>query len=38
MREFLSPADLSEAQTFHIYELVEVIVVGKYENFLLIVF
>ena len=34
-REFLSPANLFGAQTLCIYELAEVVVVGKHENFML---
>ena len=34
-REFLSPINLSGAQTFYVYELVEVIVVGEYKDFIL---
>ena len=35
MREFLGPADLSRAQTLCVYELAEVVVVGKYEHLML---
>ena len=35
MREFLSLADLSGAQTLRIYEPAEVIVVGKHKDFML---
>ena len=38
MRKFLNSADYSRAQTFHIYELSEVIMVGKYVDFMLKVF
>ena len=31
-REFLSPADLSGAQTLCVYKPAEVVVVGEYEN------
>ena len=34
MREFLSPADLSGAQILLTHELVEVVIVGKYEDFM----
>ena len=34
-REFLSPANLSGAQTLRIHEPAEVVVVGKYEDFML---
>ena len=37
-REFLGPADLSEAQTLHVYKTMEVVVVGKYEHFMLRLF
>ena len=33
-REFLGPADLSGAQTLRLHEPVEVVVVGKHENFM----
>ena len=32
IRELLGLADLSEAQTFHVHEPAEVVVVGKHEN------
>ena len=35
MREFLSPANLSEAQTISIHELADVVVAGKHKNFML---
>ena len=35
IREFLSPMDLSGAQTLCIHELAEVIVVGEYKDFIL---
>ena len=31
-RKFLSPADLFEAQTFCVYELAEVVVIGEYKH------
>ena len=34
-REFLSPVNLSETQNFHVYELLEVVIVGKYDDFIL---
>ena len=34
-REFLSPADLSGAQTLHLYEPTEVVVVGKHKHLML---
>ena len=34
-REFLSPADLSGAQSLRVHELSEVVMVGKYEDFML---
>ena len=34
-REFLGPADLSGAQTLRIHELLEVVMVGKHEDFML---
>ena len=34
-REFLSPANLSGAQTLRIHEPAEVVVVGKHEDFML---
>ena len=34
-RELLGPADLFGAQTLRVYELVEVVVVGKYEHLML---
>ena len=34
-REFLGPADLSGAQTLCIHELLEVVMVGKQEDFML---
>ena len=33
-REFLSPADLSGAQTLRVHKSSEVIMVGKYEDFM----
>ena len=33
-KEFLGPADLSGAQTLRLHEPAEVVVVGKYENFI----
>ena len=33
-KEFLGPADLFRAQTLHIHELSEVVIVGKYEDFM----
>ena len=33
-REFLGPADLSGAQTLRVHELSEVVIVGKYEDFM----
>ena len=33
-REFLGPADLPGAQTLCIHELLEVVIVGKHENFM----
>ena len=38
LEELLGPADLSGAQTFYIYEKMEVIVVHKNENLMLIAF
>ena len=35
IREFLSPADLSEAQIFYVHELLKVVMVGKHKNFIL---
>ena len=35
MKEFLSPADLSGTQTLCLHELTEVIIVGKYKDFML---
>ena len=35
MKEFLSPADLFGAQTLYVHELLEVVMVGKHENFML---
>ena len=37
-REFLRPADLSGAQTLCIYEPTEVVIVGKYQDFVLAAF
>ena len=34
-REFLGPAKLSRVQTFRVYELAEIVVVGKHKNFML---
>ena len=34
-REFLGPADLSGAQTLHLHEPAEVVVVGEYEHLML---
>ena len=34
-REFLSPVDLSGAQTLRVYELSEVVMVSKHEDFML---
>ena len=34
-REFLSLADLLGAQTLHVHELSEVVMVGKHEDFML---
>ena len=34
-KKFLSPADLSEAQTFCLYKSSVVIIVGKHKNFML---
>ena len=34
MREFLSPADLSGAQTLRIHESSKVVMVGKHEDFM----
>ena len=34
IREFLSPADLSGAQTLCVYELLKVVIVGKHEDFM----
>ena len=33
-REFLSPMDLSGAQTFCVYELSEIVMIGKHEDFI----
>ena len=33
-REFLSPADLSRAQTLRVHELSEVVIVGKHKDFM----
>ena len=33
-REFLSPADLSGAQTLRVHKLLEVVMVGKHKNFM----
>ena len=33
-REFLSPANLSGAQTLHVYKSSEVVIVGKHEDFM----
>ena len=35
MREFLGPADLFETQTLCIYELTEIVMVSKHEDFML---
>ena len=32
MRKFLGPVDLSRAQTFRIYKLSKIVIVGKYKN------
>ena len=37
-KEFLSLVDLSGAQTLHVYELTEVIMVGKYKHLMLAAF
>ena len=37
-REFLNPADLSGAQTLHIHELADVIMVDEYEDFVFAAF
>ena len=34
-REYLGPADLSGAQTLHVHESAEVVVVGEYEHLML---
>ena len=35
IKEFLSPADLSKAQTLSVHESLEIVMVGKYKDFLL---
>ena len=35
LRELLGPPDLTRAQTLRIYELTEVIMVGKHQNIML---
>ena len=37
-REFLSPADLSGAQTLRVHEPTEVVIVGKHQDFVLAAF
>ena len=37
-KELLIPTDLKKAQTFYIYELLKIIIVGKNENLMFIVF
>ena len=34
-KKFLSPADWFEAQTLYVYELSEVVMAGKYKDFML---
>ena len=37
-KEFLGLTDLSEAQTLYIHKITEIIVVGKDENLMLVIF
>ena len=37
-REFLGPANLSEAQTLHLYESAKIVMVGEYKHLMLALF